>query len=89
VVAIEEVGTWWIDCLGVGHVLLSECSCGQCTLPFQALCGVEGTGTKTGEVPERICRVCRHQLALPTMRKANYVGYSMRTVTPEEAGPDA
>lgn len=67
-VAVDEVPMWWVlD--GVGHVLYSECTCGECPDRYQSLCGIRGIAGETVEsAPGRICSVCRERLACPGLR---------------------
>ncbi len=68
-VDVTEVPRWWsID--GVGHVLVSMCTCGECEDAQVALCGLRSVkaGEIGTEVPGRVCSVCRRQLDTPTLR---------------------
>ena len=75
-VSLDDVTLWWLAADGVGHVLLSECTCGECPDPLEALCGEVGAGEKTPAVPSRICPDCRKLLESPSIIAANFVAWS-------------
>jgi hypothetical protein len=68
-VNLDNVPYWWVH-LGIGHALLSECTCGQCEDRYQGLCGLGGPdGTKTTSRPAEICAVCAQLLASPCIAR--------------------
>jgi hypothetical protein len=76
-VPIDDVAWWWVVD-GIGHVLLSECTCGQCPDRYEGLCGRSGPGLKAREMPAAVCPDCRRALASPTLARAEYLGDRMR-----------
>jgi hypothetical protein len=65
VVPLGDVPYWWIH-LGIGHALLSECTCGRREDRYTGVCGMSaGAGeiTTVRPAPEAICAICRRLLA--------------------------
>lgn len=68
-VDLESVPQWWtLD--GVGHVLYSACTCGECDDARAALCGLHAPalGDVGDAVPPRVCSACRRALSRPTLK---------------------
>lgn len=62
-VPLQSVPAWWVAG-GMAHVLLSECTCGQCLDRYRALCGVFGQNGRKAETAIGAWPICAACLAL-------------------------